>query len=213
MHPFHRVKIEPVQWNSFKQNLEANVEPKDFNWSINPITKWMCFLGMPSPFNVSTFFRCSAQEQYSSINYHHSEYERRGSFVAACSAFRKIDVDQYNEDNYKEDECGESQSPPSIEALKTVLRNAPISSRNQMVKDAALNVVMQVLLSMKSSQIEEAVNALDRDHLDILMKYIYRGFETPSEGSSGQLLAWHEKVHAVAGVGCIVRVLTDKKRV
>ena len=99
----------------------------------------------------------------------------------SSSAFRKIDVDQYNEDNYKEDECGESQSPPvgpdekeiinflnqypfiknvlkdiillkakvlfviflnliffftgkSIEALKTVLRNAPISSRNQMVK-------------------------------------------------------------------------------
>uniref|UniRef100_A0A0P6EM95 Actin-related protein 2/3 complex subunit 5 n=1 Tax=Daphnia magna TaxID=35525 RepID=A0A0P6EM95_9CRUS len=147
----------------------------------------------------------------------------------SSSAFRKIDVDQYNEDNYKEDDCGESQSPPvgpdekeitnfinqgkNIEALKTVLRNAPISSRNQMIKDAALNVVMQVLLSVKSSQIEEAVNALDRDHLDILMKYIYRGFETPSEGSSGQLLAWHEKVHAVAGVGCIVRVLTDKKRV
>ncbi|XP_032790868.2 actin-related protein 2/3 complex subunit 5-B [Daphnia magna] len=147
----------------------------------------------------------------------------------SSSAFRKIDVDQYNEDNYKEDDCGESQSPPvgpdekeitnfinqgkNIEALKTVLRNAPISSRNQMIKDTALNVVMQVLLSVKSSQIEEAVNALDRDHLDILMKYIYRGFETPSEGSSGQLLAWHEKVHAVAGVGCIVRVLTDKKRV
>jgi actin related protein 2/3 complex subunit 5 len=30
----------------------------------------------------------------------------------SSSAFRKIDVDQYNEDNYKEDECGESQSPP-----------------------------------------------------------------------------------------------------
>ena len=80
-------------------------------------------------------------------------------------------------------------------------------------QDAALNVVMRVLMSVKSSQMEEAVNALDRDHLDILMKYIYKGFETPSEGSSGHLLAWHEKVHAVAGVGCIVRVLTDKKRV
>ena len=72
---------------------------------------------------------------------------------------------------------------------------------------------MLVLLSVKSAQMEEAVNALDRDQLDILMKYIYRGFETPAEGSSGHLLAWHEKVHAVAGVGCIVRVLTDKKRV
>ena len=76
-----------------------------------------------------------------------------------------------------------------------------------------MNIVIQFLLSAKSAQIEEAVNALDRDQLDILMKYIYRGFETPSEGSSGQLLAWHEKVHAVAGVGCIVRVLTDKRRV
>lgn len=72
---------------------------------------------------------------------------------------------------------------------------------------------MLVLLSIKSAQMEDAVNALDRDQLDILMKYIYRGFESPSEGSSGHLLAWHEKIHAVAGVGCIVRVLTDKKRV
>lgn len=30
----------------------------------------------------------------------------------ASNAFRKIDVDQYNEDNYKEDEGGEAQSPP-----------------------------------------------------------------------------------------------------
>lgn len=30
----------------------------------------------------------------------------------SSSAFRKIDVDQYNEDNYREDEQGELQSPP-----------------------------------------------------------------------------------------------------
>jgi actin related protein 2/3 complex subunit 5 len=30
----------------------------------------------------------------------------------SSSAFRKIDVDQYNEDNYKEDDQGELQSPP-----------------------------------------------------------------------------------------------------
>lgn len=77
----------------------------------------------------------------------------------------------------------------------------------------ALNMVMRVLMSIKASQMEEAVNSLDRELQDILMKYIYRGFETPSEGSSGHLLAWHEKVNAAAGVGCIVRVLTDKKRV
>lgn len=30
----------------------------------------------------------------------------------SSSAFRKIDVDQYNEDNYREDEQGELLSPP-----------------------------------------------------------------------------------------------------
>lgn len=90
------------------------------------------------------------------------------------AAFRKIDVDQYNEDNYREDEVVESQSPLTgpdeaevnqllnqwvcyflmhcyhsqrfiynedsiyrgnlIEALKIVLRNAPLASTNQQVK-------------------------------------------------------------------------------
>ena len=44
------------------------------------------------------------------------------------------------------------------------------------------------------------------------MKYIYRGFEIPSEGSSGNLLTWHEKVFARGGVGSIVRVLSDTNR-
>ncbi|KAF6203752.1 hypothetical protein GE061_002087 [Apolygus lucorum] len=144
------------------------------------------------------------------------------------SAFRKIDVDLYNEDSYREDEQGELQSPPAgpdptevsqlldqgsnIEALKVVLRNAPLASRNQQVKDSALNLTMKVLMSFKSSQIDDAVAQLDTESIDILMKYIYRGFEFPSEKRSGQLLLWHEKVYAVGGVGSIVRVLTDTKR-
>jgi len=147
----------------------------------------------------------------------------------ASSAFRKIDVDQYNEDNYKEDDGGEPLSPnlgpdeneismlltqgKHIDALITVLRNAPLGTRNQQVKDSALQLVLRVLISIKSSQIEEAISSLDNDLVDILMKYIYRGFEIPSEGSSGHLLIWHEKTYAVGGVGSIVRVLTDKKRV
>lgn len=79
-------------------------------------------------------------------------------------------------------------------------------------QDNAVNLTMKVLLFIKGSQIEEAVNALDRDLVDVLMKYIYRGFETPSEGSSGHLLLWHERAYAVGGVGSIVRVLTDSKK-
>ncbi|XP_054282792.1 actin-related protein 2/3 complex subunit 5-B [Macrosteles quadrilineatus] len=146
----------------------------------------------------------------------------------SSSAFRKLDVDQCNEDIYREEEQGELQSPPvgpdesevtsllnqgrHIDALKTVLRNAPVGSKNQQIKDNALSIALRVLLSIRSSQIEEAVAALDRDLVDTLMKYIYRGFEIPSEGSSGHLLLWHEKAFAVGGVGSIVRVLTDTKR-
>ncbi|CAG2066980.1 unnamed protein product [Timema podura] len=81
-----------------------------------------------------------------------------------------------------------------------------------MFQDNALNLTMRVLLAIKSSQIEDAVNTLDRDQVDVLMKYVYRGFETPSEGSSGHLLVWHEKAYAVGGVGSIMRVLTDTKK-
>ena len=72
---------------------------------------------------------------------------------------------------------------------------------------------MKVLLSTKQNQVESVVKTLDNDQKDLLMKYIYRGFESPTEGSSAQLLFWHEKVFETAGVGSIVRVMTDRKRV
>jgi len=145
------------------------------------------------------------------------------------AAFRKIDVDEFNEDNYKDEEPAELQSPVSgpdekeviqllnqgkaIDALKNCLRNAPVTSKSQQVKDSAMAVTLRVLMTIKSSQIDEVVQSLDPDQVDVLMKYIYRGFELPTEGSSAHLLSWHEKTFAVGGVGSIVRVLTDKKRV
>ncbi|XP_019761391.1 actin-related protein 2/3 complex subunit 5-C-like [Dendroctonus ponderosae] len=146
----------------------------------------------------------------------------------SSSAFRKIDVDQYCEDNYKEDEVDQvvpGQGPEEndvkillqkgklIDALKLVLTKAPLGTKNQQIKENALNLTLSVLLSIKPSQIEEAVSSLDMDLLDVLMKYVYKGFENPSEGSSGHLLVWHEKVYNVGGVGCIVRVLSDNRRV
>lgn len=146
------------------------------------------------------------------------------------SEFRNIDVDQYNEDNYKDDD-GEPQSPPigvdeatiisfmnsgnHADALKLLLANAPVASKgkNEQAKDMALNLVLKVLLSVNKAQMDQIITSLDKTQLDVLMKYIYRGFERPSEGSSAILLIWHEKVYNAGGVGCIVRVLTDRKRV
>merc|ERR1711874_434190 len=139
------------------------------------------------------------------------------------NVFRTLDVDQYSEDIYKED----SQAPDAndslvesllssgkaVEALTHVLHNASLSIKDPKARDTNLAVSLRVLLSFKTSQIEAAVAGLDNENRDILMKIIYRGFEIPFEGSSAQLLVWHEKVYAVAGVGSIVRVMTDKKTV
>ena len=54
---------------------------------------------------------------------------------------------------------------------------------------------------------------VDSESRGVLMKFIYRGFEQPTENSSARLLVLHDKVFAVSGVGSIVRVLTDKKKV
>lgn len=139
------------------------------------------------------------------------------------SAFRKIDVDQYNEDNFKDDEQENQQlsgidegeinqllmKQENMKALKICIENAPLLSKNQQQKDQALQITLRVMLSIKPSQIESALEVLDADSIDTLMKFIYRGFEFPSDGSSGHLLQWHEKVYAKSGVGSIVRVLTD----
>merc|ERR1711974_169391 len=144
------------------------------------------------------------------------------------NAFRKIDVDQFNEDNFKEDDVPNETSFGKVneseiagllskgnasEALKLLLSSAPIGSKNQADKDAAFRLVFRVLTSVKQNQVEGIVKTLDNDHKDLLMKYIYRGFENPSDNSSAQLLFWHEKVFDEADVGAIVRVLTDRKRV
>ena len=80
-------------------------------------------------------------------------------------------------------------------------------------QDAAFQLVLRVLLSVKQNQVEKIVGQLDNDQKDLLMKYIYRGFETPTDNSSAHLHVWHEKVFDQADLGCIVRVMTDRKRV
>lgn len=103
------------------------------------------------------------------------------------SAFRKIDVDSYNEDNFKEDIVEESNetrvdekeiqnllSTNPSDALKKCLTNAPLLSKNQQLKDNAFNLTQKVLLNIKATQIESIVSSLDDELLDVLMKYIYR---------------------------------------
>ncbi|KAG7321682.1 hypothetical protein KOW79_014540 [Hemibagrus wyckioides] len=139
--------------------------------------------------------------------------------------FRKVDVDEYDENKFvdEEEKGGENQLGPDeaehictgnmMGALQAALKNPPINTKNQNVKDRAEGLVLKVLTAFKTSDIEKAVQSLDKTKVDLLMKYIYKGFERPSENSSAVLLQWHEKALSVGGVGSIVRVLTARKTV
>ncbi|KAK6304965.1 actin-related protein 2/3 complex subunit 5-like protein [Coregonus clupeaformis] len=143
------------------------------------------------------------------------------------SRFRKLDIDEFDENKFVDDhdEAGDNQGPDGAEidnlirqgdmmtAFHIALRNPPLNTKNPAIKERALVIVLRVLTSFKSSDIEPAVKSLDRSGVDLLMKYIYRGFEKPSDNSSAILLQWHEKAFAVGGLGSIVRVLTARKTV
>ena len=146
----------------------------------------------------------------------------------SSSQFRKIDVDSYSEDVFKEEETTENSAVNGVderevsnlinsgkhsEALKVMLNNSAVNTKNSVVKDNAFQTVLQILLSIRVTEIDKVVDSLTSDQIDVLMKYIYRGFEIPSDGSSAHLLMWHQKTYDRGGVGSIVRVLTDKKRV
>jgi actin related protein 2/3 complex subunit 5 len=55
------------------------------------------------------------------------------------------------------------------------------------------------------------VEGLDRDGLDTLMKYVYR--HLGGGESSNILLKWHECAFEKGGLGCIVRVLAERRTV
>lgn len=141
-------------------------------------------------------------------------------------AFRRIDVDQYDEEKFKEDQTDHSDIGPdenevnnllvsgnATAALKVCLQSPPVRTKDEGIKEKSAMLVLRVLSSIKTGEIASAVDSLSFEDVDTLMKYIYKGFGMGLDGQQcGYLLSWHDKVLQKGGKGCIVRVLSDRKR-
>lgn len=98
----------------------------------------------------------------------------------------------------------------SVEAIKLVIKDANGIGRKHQQRDQVAGQLLKVLLSVKASEIEAVVKELELDEIDVLMKFIYYGFENAAADVSGaHLLTWHDKACERGGVGSIVRVLTE----
>jgi actin related protein 2/3 complex subunit 5 len=98
-------------------------------------------------------------------------------------------------------------------ALIKSLEDPPLGAKDDKVKIESSNVVYSVLAAAKEGEIDSLIDALDHDQQDLLMKYIYRSLSTGEAPSSAVLFKWHKAVVAKAGMGCVVRVLTERKTV
>lgn len=98
-----------------------------------------------------------------------------------------------------------------LDALPLALNNPPTHAKQADVKDQNATIVLNVLTAIKEKDIEAAVNTLNADQLDVLVKYVYRGLATGEQ--SAALLRWHESALKKAGLGSIVRALTERKTV
>ncbi|KAF9972407.1 hypothetical protein BGZ73_004470 [Actinomortierella ambigua] len=149
--------------------------------------------------------------------------------------FRKIDIDALEEDAFsleelEQQEIGELRPRHEVEALvgsraqevrsgntsaalAKSLEDPPYGRDFDAAKERNTQTVMDVLNSTKLSDVPQLVKELTPVDQDVLMKYLYKGMASPEQYNSGVLLAWYEKLFEVAGQGCIVRVITDRRTV
>jgi len=152
--------------------------------------------------------------------------------------FRKIDIDAYDEDAFHESELYEvdPRDPTTVlndakaknaqvrtslsrgdipGALNAVLSQSPYGSNVDEAKSITLNTVLLILNSTKATEIPNILRTLDADQHDTLMKYLYQGMRARglADANGSVLLSWHEKLTEIAGIGCIVRVMADRRRV
>jgi len=99
-------------------------------------------------------------------------------------------------------------------ALAACLVDPPVTSKDAATKDRNSAIVEKVIASITDSEVQSLVDALNQDALDVLMKYLYRIMGKIDKSINyALLLRMHALVSERAGLGTIVRSLTERKLV
>ena len=88
-----------------------------------------------------------------------------------------------------------------------------MGSKSEEIKNLNGDIVLRALSAVpdKEADIKKVVDGLNSDQHDTLMKYLYRALGKAQ--NCGTMLKWHGILIEAAGVGCIVRTMTDRKTV
>ena len=97
--------------------------------------------------------------------------------------------------------------PQYAEALETALMDAPTQTRDERCKSANWLLVHRVLMATKD--VDGLLLGLNPELHNILMKYLYRGLATGDRITCDLCLRLHERLFEMAGIGCIMRAISD----
>ena len=91
------------------------------------------------------------------------------------------------------------------------IQDPPFDSKKKDVKDQAMDTVSRVFEVVPESQIAGIVDNLDMESCDILMKFVYKEMERLRNTTA--MLKWHAQILAKAGIGSIMRAMTDRRTI
>lgn len=92
-------------------------------------------------------------------------------------------------------------------ALEVALEQPPYNGSEEVKKKAA-TIVQNILVA---SEPDKLLSSLNSESQDLLMKYIYKALEVGQ--NTAPLFKWHKALVDIAGTGCIVRAMVDRKNV
>eukprot|EP01039_Chlorochromonas_danica_P008349 gene8350-9202_t len=97
------------------------------------------------------------------------------------------------------------------EALVLCLQPLPGGGKSEEIKEANTVLIEKITTAASDADLAKAVNALSLEACDQLMKYVYKLMGRAKNCAS--MLKIHAQLVEKAGVGSIVRTLTDRRQV